>query len=83
MAHTPGPWYVKSGAIKVRGGKTILQSLLITSSSEEVNQQRDANLRLAAAAPELLETLRRILEYSGDPVIESMCMVGILKAEGC
>lgn len=54
--HTPGPWYSKGSVI---GAKPRLVIAHVSSVCEEVDEQ--ANARLIAAAPDLLETLRDIV----------------------
>lgn len=55
--HTPGPWR-RSAGIPQR----IWGFYLEAPSGESVNQTAEANARLIAAAPDLLEALRRIAD---------------------
>jgi hypothetical protein len=70
MKHTPGPWYWDSDPVKgdplarrryrvVACGRTITQ-LYYTS---ELSGQAEADAKLVAAAPALLESLRAILGW--------------------
>lgn len=58
--HTPGPWYTDGGACGVfhDGGTSRIATIEGNFTSVRI-----ANARLIAAAPELLEALKRI----GDP----------------
>lgn len=60
VTHTPGPWRVEGGLPwqpAVRAGGALI--------AETRNRNDDgANARLIAAAPELLEALRNLLNYS-------------------
>lgn len=65
-SHTPGPWFVSefAGALIVRadlgdGESVDVAALMDEGSTEDVTIE--ANARLIAAAPELLDALRRSL----------------------
>ena len=58
MSHTPGPWKVDRPYI--RGAGRAIATL--ESGRDEVEDA--ANARLTAAAPELLEELREMLDYA-------------------
>lgn len=87
-AHTPGPWsFVQSGTgdfpvWNVRIGTRGLITLPATADMETM----DADARLIAAAPELLEALQKIVaesdadEWNG--VSTSKARAAIAKAEG-
>jgi hypothetical protein len=71
--HTPGPWILVGSEVHdrptrfdddgVRVGET---PCMIASASIMPNKgQREANARLIAAAPELLEALRNMVEWYG------------------
>jgi hypothetical protein len=65
--HTPGPWQVIDGfypSIKeVFGASFNIKCVMwATDLTEEDYQQRSADLRLIAAAPELLEALKKSRE---------------------
>lgn len=69
--HTPGPWeYYKSpgyeSSVNLPNGNTINQSFYGGDSSEE----REANARLIASAPEMLEALKAIDEGFKDNSIK-------------
>lgn len=59
--HTPGPWiYIGNGDIVARsenycGGEKDIASVFLTANDED-----EANARLIAAAPELLEALQNL-----------------------
>ena len=60
--HTPGPWsYIGNGDVVARsenycGGEKDIASVFLTANDED-----EANSRLIAAAPDLLEALREVL----------------------
>ena len=66
--HTPGPWFTSQphGTIyieaRLRG--SILQEVAACGPTEEPEQQ-EANARLIAAAPEMLEALQDLYEAYG------------------
>jgi len=74
--HTPGPWATKGHGVIVGGvffeyvnGCAQSQVALATMSREVDSESvRDANARLIAAAPELLELLRAALTVLPDSV---------------
>jgi len=80
--HTPGPWETSKDAVPV--GITQI-TVYEESSGQRVATafQNEANARLIAAAPELLEVLRMICDAGialADP-IESAMLAAIAKAE--
>jgi hypothetical protein len=54
-AHTPGPWEVGYGWVQTVAEKTPVANFNFYAATE-------ANKRLIAAAPELLQALRRLLD---------------------
>lgn len=68
--HTPGPWEVMDSfypSIKEVFGASFKISCVMwaTDLTEEDYQQRSADLRLIAAAPELLSALKAMLTHMG------------------
>jgi len=67
MTHTQGPWsYIGNGDVvaksdKYCGGEKDIASVFLT-----VNDEDEANARLIAAAPELLEALKDMLDGHED-----------------
>ena len=64
MSHTPGPWELAmsaDGCFILFGAKG---RNLLTIPLDEQNEEKTANARLIAAAPELLKELREMLEYT-------------------
>lgn len=71
--HTPGPWIVDERHVHCQHGFTnkdprlMLESDVVceidTSCREMLTDTDKANLRLIAAAPELLEALRRVVPW--------------------
>lgn len=95
--HTPGPWgQDKWGSLQTEGGQDVLLRGITTISagSAERIAEAEANTRLIAAAPELLEALiameREKSDYMtrnnlGDPAIETtnkLARAAIAKATG-
>ena len=65
MKHTPGPWFGRPhhNPVGICGCDEVgLQIAFITSASEERRDEFKANARLIAAAPELLEALRVLVD---------------------
>ncbi len=61
---TPGPWMLVNGAVyKQRGDHKMLVTIAHMDRAEHHTKpvERDANARLIAAAPDLLEALQEIL----------------------
>jgi len=56
-AYTPGPWCVTDGGCQVYAVDTAIATLRVMDSKET----RDANARLIAAAPQLVDALRKLL----------------------
>jgi hypothetical protein len=66
--HTPGPWKVKAHSTAVLAGRKQICSNVNAASVLPVNIVEDhkiaeANARLIAAAPDLLEALKDIVEF--------------------
>jgi hypothetical protein len=98
MSHTPGPWHWDSdpvkndptGRIRYRVcavGKTITQVYYSSFEGGPTNAEADA--RLIAAAPELLEALKAMLEYANNgtaihpgALVWDDARAAIAKAEG-
>jgi hypothetical protein len=95
MTHTPGPWSVaRTGDLRLAVyGKSNKHPISVfavgdTDDTEEL-PNAEANARLIAAAPELLEALceaRDFIENIGDPTFETELQrkvrAAIAKAEG-
>ena len=92
--HTPGPWNVQRNVVNYRSGRTALE---IRGAGDDLiatlpGCDRDAvNARLIAAAPDLLEALKKIanLDYRGTNYTENILVdaiavarAAIAKAEG-
>ena len=67
--HTPGPWVVvgsRTKYVEARLVGSLMQEVAAcgpTLADEGYGQQQEANARLIAAAPDLLEALQDIAEY--------------------
>ena len=69
-AHTPGPWFTAKGGYstiyveaKLRAG--VIQEVAACGLTE-LREQQEANVRLIAAAPDLLEALQMLVEACTD-----------------
>lgn len=69
--HTPGPWYVGSGTYEGRNIYSVASVTddegftyqpIVASAEDDGIKCWDANARLIAAAPDLLEALQRIAD---------------------
>ena len=84
-AHTPGPW-VTDDVYKDDIARYVMSDLVPfphTIARLELGQDRaeqEANARLIAAAPELLEALERYVHHFGDPL--KCARAAIAKATG-
>lgn len=88
--HTPGPWTVVNWGTKSK----IIHGLLCiaTTGNQQTSSETDADARLIAAAPELLEALHRVvgelvymdekLPYSNANAALDIVRAAIAKAEG-
>ena len=83
MKHTPGPWVVDPA---VRQGFTVYapkEGFIVGTQDEEGRYgaiESEANARLIAAAPELLDALERYVHHFGDPL--KCARTAIAKATG-
>jgi len=90
--HTPGPWERVGNSIKSRKAGCVIVRLpaLTDRVGDETPKQIerwDADARLIAAAPELLESLKMMLEMSemggfGKAYAEDVARAAIAKAKG-
>lgn len=65
--HTPGPWFTHREGfstvyIEARIGGGLIQEVAACGPTNQGSEQQEANARLIAAAPELLEALRGLDE---------------------
>jgi hypothetical protein len=91
--HTPGPWKLATTYAKAQAGKyqvvpwaTQRQPIArVAARPDYPPEQAEADARLIAAAPELLEALRECLgvleSYAGHPIVEA-ARSAIAKAGG-
>lgn len=94
--HTPGPWEIDSGmrtAINKGGKHVAMVSFYKDGTPNSVDEiEHEANARLIAAAPEMLEALKavraaddthRLAEIPGMPrIVRIVVDAAIAKAEG-
>ena len=88
--HTPGPWILvkaprsRTWELSAQGWKQFAN--VYGNTDPELNRQGEANARLIAAAPDLLEALKAIRQafQSGTAmfVAQDMAEAAIAKAEG-
>ena len=96
-AHTPGPWIGKTQSVHTADGRPIVNSIWIPPQPPKgpgvaLQTEADANLRLIAAAPDLLAALKTVLssdmaqrvEYDREEPSDTLAIVraAIAKAEG-
>lgn len=93
-AHTPGPWEVVGSRIctVANDNERITLAKTEPGGAFAMSEQQDANARLIAAAPELLEALKAASEWLNDMGCEHeqpdlrcvVCLVNVAinKAEG-
>ncbi len=83
--HTPGPWVVvNGGTIRADGGKRPVamchcSAVWNTSDSTPTRFECEANARLIAAAPELLEACRSALDAAR--YVVSICEADVIAGE--
>jgi hypothetical protein len=87
MAHTKGPWEVSQGHPDVRITDIVQEnadwSLTIIAQDYVPLEEHQANTRLVAAAPELLEALEGVLRVADRKTVEFDCArAAIAKARG-
>ncbi len=93
--HTPGPWRVQNGSVYALAPDGSFGSLPVAHMDRDPGNgtrpvERDANARLIAAAPEMVEALRGALEvldgrandFSSKSEACKACRAAIRKAEG-
>jgi hypothetical protein len=86
-AHTPGPWRVMPpsvGRFKVGAARAHSEAFQIVGEASNYNEQAEANARLIAAAPELLEALQELVSHymARNPPWLGKARAAIAKAEG-
>jgi hypothetical protein len=81
--HTPGPWEIDRPARVVWGGP-VPRMVICHSPHENNGAHVAANIRLIAAAPDLLDALQAMFDERGrDPQkVVAMCKAAISKATG-
>jgi len=60
-AHTEGPWYPIAGRVRAERSHGVVANLSTDAAAS--NDQFQANARLIAAAPDLLEACKRALDF--------------------
>jgi len=65
--HTPGPWVQTPwDATAIFDAKNLQVPIAQTYPADTSQKEAEANARLVAAAPQLLEALEAVLAYEGD-----------------
>lgn len=86
--HTPGDWYVTGEMtryINVRIGGGLIQEVASCGPTEAdggYGPQQEANARLIAAAPDLLEALQMLLEFPNTGPATTTARAAIAKSTG-
>src|SRR3990167_164278 len=84
--HTEGPWRIRHTSI---GGHRAIsdknnKDIVVVTGIGEIEEEQDANARLIAAAPELLEALKLMVEQYGGMVdggVEKNARISVEKAK--
>lgn len=69
--HTPGPWRTRDGFVETEAGDIVKYHSPWIEAAWDGNAEADANTRLMASAPALLEALREFIEFLNDGTPES------------
>jgi hypothetical protein len=82
--HTPGPWTVGRDFSIIAGSEEIAALYTNDGADDSKPYPVEANARLIAAAPELLEALKDAVDGEGDMTAERIARwrAAIAKAEG-
>ena len=78
--HTPAPWIVKNKDEVFGARKSYNIGTFCVASCQGYKEEREANARLIAAAPELLEVVRAYVNH--EPVEMCAFAEALAKAEG-
>jgi hypothetical protein len=79
VKHTPGPWKVESDGMAIALGGEVITSRFAPENAYA--DEARANARLIAAAPELLNALRRLINDNSSEA-RLAGLAAITKAEG-
>ena len=82
MAHTPGPWHWSDDGEGNKWGRDGLEPDVISGTVEGLVSVDDADARLIAAAPFLLETLEYIGRSTVDDTAAHLARNAIATAKG-
>lgn len=83
--HTPGPWHTDAGqSFYVFAHGSLMEQAGVNNGPFVCNASTQANARLIAAAPELLDALAALLEDQRDasPPVLAQARAAIAKARG-
>ncbi|MCK9525969.1 MAG: hypothetical protein M0R49_08580 [Limnochordia bacterium] len=87
MNHTPGPWTTKEGKVTSNYGSVASLNIAHAKGFAPTEEEKRANARLIAAAPEMLEALKLIADTPCNHGAQDICpreiaQAAIAKAEG-
>ena len=86
--HTPGPWHVekweypKETKLIIQNGNDATCEILDLWCMDDRTEERDANARLIASAPDLLAACKNALTDGDELRAMNMIKAAIAKAEG-
>lgn len=85
--HTPGPWFVSMDGRTITSGGNGTNIAIPCVLQHGMKGDKDANARLIASAPQLLETLEALVEAYSDTIIPECQFIAnaraaIAKAKG-
>lgn len=67
MSHTPGPWFINDKSVDCQKDKISIETKVMGDdyfiAQVDSSISQEANARLIAAAPELLEACKAFIEY--------------------
>ncbi len=82
-SHTPGPWHVLNHSMQcIIRSENFEETFTNIAVTPGLNGNAEANARLIAAAPDLLEACKSALDEGDDYVAMKKLKAAIAKAEG-
>ena len=81
-AHTPGPWeWIDDGLFQERNGDAVMVATFEYDRGADI-EVSDADARLIAAAPDMLNCLKLLEQRGFTQATWSLCLSAISRAEG-
>ena len=68
---TSGGWFKTNFKVLARGDGEVAH-VILTAPPDKTPLERSANITLASAAPELLESLEELVHYFNDPTVKAV-----------